>query len=47
MDLCLFGDNLFGKLTLRSGNEKRMWGEWASESLEWFGSRGCKKLLDV
>jgi hypothetical protein len=66
MDLCFFGDNLFGKLPLRSGNEnnkkgnennkkgnennkkrnenykKGMLGEWASESLEWFGSGGCK-----
>jgi len=42
MDLCFFGDNLFGKLPLKSGNEKRIWGVWASESLEWLGSGGVK-----
>ena len=43
MDLCFFGDNLFGKLSLRSGKENRMLG-WASESLEWFGSGGVKDV---
>ncbi|MDD3245997.1 MAG: hypothetical protein PHF18_03925 [Methanosarcina sp.] len=43
MNLCFFGDNLFGKLSLRSENENRRWG-WASGNLEWFGGGDVKDV---